>query len=115
MNHNYNNQIGDMNLAASMTCQSFGHSWLLQNYPSQTLFDIPFIVSNVPDFNLLGRNATYPMGISVDDIFHSVANERDGHEVNAVFDDLEQDRAQQEKCCKLCNEFPIFGKLNWDA
>lgn len=73
---------------------------------SNKKFDIPLIVSKVLDLNLLERNAAYLMGISVDDVFHSMANDRDSHAVNAVFNDLEQDRALQEKCHKLCDEFP---------
>ncbi|XP_014663412.1 PREDICTED: uncharacterized protein K02A2.6-like [Priapulus caudatus] len=67
--------------------------------------DIRYIVSTVPDLNLLGRAATDRLGISVDNAMQSAKRE-----VNAVFDDLPTDKRLQAACRKLCDQYPDLWK-----
>ncbi|CAM1297650.1 Uncharacterised protein r2_g702 [Pycnogonum litorale] len=75
---------------------------------------IPYIVTSIPNLNLLGRNAIQNLGISVDkalglkSTFKSQRQRKDGsasHAVNSM-----QDASLQRACEKLCEEFPILFK-----
>ena len=66
--------------------------------------NIRFIVSDVPDLNLLGRTATKEMGISVDKVLNAT------QPCNAVFSHLKADTQLRDKCRLLCNQFPDLWK-----
>ena len=80
---------------------------------SKVEFDIPFIVSEVPDLNLLRRDATYRMGISVDKVLHSLALSSESDiAVNAVFDNLKPDKSLQKTVGSYVIIFQTCSKLN---
>ena len=66
--------------------------------------NIRFIVSDVPDLNLLGRTSTKEMGISVDKVLNAT------QPCNAVFSHLKVDTQLRDKCRLLCNQFPDLWK-----
>ena len=72
-------------------------SWAFQH-------NIHFIVSDVPDLNLLGHTATKGMGISVDKLLNAT------QPCNAVFSHLKADTQLRDKCRLLCNQCPDLLK-----
>ena len=66
--------------------------------------EIYYNVTDVPDLNLLGRDATKKIGISVDEVLHSRES------CNAVFDHLTVDDKLRKDCKKLCEDFPELWK-----
>ena len=66
-----------------------------------------FNVTELPDLNLLGRNAIKQLGISVDTLMEQNSA---GPQCHAVFEELKPDRELQEACHKLCEEFPDLFK-----
>jgi hypothetical protein len=78
--------------------------------------NIRFIVSKVPDLNLLGRTDANRMKISVDKLMHSSYAQTSGPDprlqsVKSVgFDKEKPDEKLQFQCKKLCEEFPDLWK-----
>ena len=68
-----------------------------------------FNVTEIPDLNLLGRNAIKQLGISVDALLEQ-SSSANVQEVNTVFDKLVPDKQLQEACQQLCKEFPDLFK-----
>ena len=71
---------------------------------SEEQHNVQFVVSEVPDLNLLGRDAIKQMGISVDKIMYA------SESCKAVFSNLKTDELLQDKCSVLCEEFPDLWK-----
>lgn len=71
---------------------------------SKEQHDIEFVVSEVPDLNLLGREATKKIGLSVDKLMYA------SESCNAVFSNLKTDKVLQDKCRALCDEFSDLWK-----
>ena len=65
---------------------------------------VEFIVTIVPDLNLLGRTATKEIGISVDKVLRAT------EPCNVVFSHLKEDGKLRAECRKLCDEFPNLWK-----
>ena len=77
---------------------------------------IPYIVSKIPDLNLLGRNAIQALGISVDSAIHGVKSVKTQsksvgpavtHHPTASLDHY---AALQKDCHSLCDQFPDLFK-----
>ena len=68
-----------------------------------------FNVTELPELNLLGRSAIKQLGISVDNLMQQNIS-GSSSVCRAVFEDLEPDRKLQNKCRKLCEEFPDVFK-----
>lgn len=66
--------------------------------------EILFTVTDVPELNLLGRQAIKQMGISLDEML------QDTEQCNAVFSHLQTDEALKKKCQQLCDDFPNLWK-----
>ena len=75
---------------------------------------IPYIVTKVPDLNLLGRNAIRALGISVDNTLglRSIESQakRKGVEARHPATTEEPYVSLQRDCQKLCDEFPDLFK-----
>ena len=75
---------------------------------------IPYIVTKIPDLNLLGRNAIQTLGISVDNALRlrSIENQakRKGVEAGHPATSDEPYVSLQQDCQKLCDEFPDLFK-----
>ena len=68
-----------------------------------------FNVTELPELNLLGRNAIKQLGILVDNLMQQII--RGSPTVcRAVFEDLEPDGKLQNECRKSCAEFPDVFK-----
>ena len=71
-------------------------------------------MTELPELNLLGRNASKQLGILVDNLTQQIIP-RSSTVCRAVFEDLEPDGKLQNECRKSCEEFPVFkpelGKL----
>ena len=68
---------------------------------------VGFNVTELPDLNLLGRDAIKQLGISVDTLLkQSSAN----LQCRTVFEDLKPDCELQRKCNELCKQFPDLFK-----
>ena len=76
---------------------------------------IPYIVTKIPDLNLLGRNAIQTLGISVDNALglRSIESQakRKGVEAGHPATSDEPYVSLQRDCQKLCDEFPDLFKL----
>ena len=70
---------------------------------------IQFVVSKVPDLNLLGRNAIQQLNISVDSLLN-IGTVTSPNSVHAVFENLEPVHSLQQACKQLCQEFPDLFK-----
>jgi hypothetical protein len=70
---------------------------------------LKFIVTPVPNLNLIGRDAICALGISVDALLN-ISPETNPGSVKAVFDDLKPDTSLQKACEQLCQEFPDLFK-----
>ena len=75
---------------------------------------IPFIVTKIPDLNLLGRNAIQTLGISVDNALRlrSIESQDMGEGVKASHPATSDTTyaSLQGDCQKLCDEFPDLFK-----
>ena len=71
---------------------------------SKELQNIRFVVSDVPELNLLGRSAIKQLGISVDKVLSSA------EPCYTVFKHLKADTRLREQCRSLCDEFPDLWK-----
>ena len=75
---------------------------------------IPYIVTKIPDLNLLGRNAIQTLGISVDNALglRSIESQakRKGVEAGHPATSGEPYVSLQRDCQKLCDEFPDLFK-----
>ena len=75
---------------------------------------IPYIVTRIPDLNLLGRNAIHSLGISVDTALgmKSIATDDESErkvKASQARDSL-PDLSLQRACRELCDEFPDLFK-----
>ena len=77
---------------------------------------IPYIVTEIPDLNLLGRNAIQALEISVDKALRMKAIHSSDKKEDVVraspASNSQPDASLQRACQELCIEFP---DLNWDA
>ena len=80
---------------------------------------IPYIVTKIPDLNLLGCNAIQTLGISVDNALglRSIESQakRKGVEAGHPATSDEPYVSLQRDCQRLCDEFPDLFKRNWDV
>ena len=73
--------------------------------------DIRYIVSKIPDLNLLGRDTMKRMGISVDQVLHTTPSSKgSGTDTKAVFGHLNLDKSLHDACQRLCDKFPDLWK-----
>ena len=68
---------------------------------------VRFNVTELPDLNLLGRDAIKQLGISIDTV---LKQSKDSLQCRAVFEELKPDRELQKKCNELCKNFPDLFK-----
>ena len=73
---------------------------------------VPYIVTKIPDLNLLGRNAIQALGISVDNALglNSIEQKSDGAPVKQPKDSAQLYAALQRDCHTLCDEIPDLFK-----
>ena len=75
---------------------------------------IPYIVTEIPDLNLLGRNAIQMLGISVDNALglKSIESHVKSEDVKTVHPETSNASyaSLQRDCLKLCEKFPDFFK-----
>ena len=74
--------------------------------------DMEFIVTKIPELNLLGRDAILQMNISLDKVIENFVTEDNGcnGNVNKVRDNFKPDNTLQKACKQLCAEFPDLFK-----
>ena len=70
---------------------------------------IQFVVSKVPDLNLLGCNAIQQLNISVDSLLN-IGTATSPNSVHGVLENLEPDHSLQQACKQLCQEYPELFK-----
>ena len=84
--------------------------------PSQML---QFVVADVKGLNLLGLDAIGKMDISLDSLLNTKFNKRSlvhkpasgfDHKTNHIYSDVRPDKALQNACQELCQEFPNLWK-----
>ena len=69
-------------------------------------YPVSFLVSDIPDSNLLGRDAIRAMRISLDDLLFSEATfDKTDHQLLAIPRSDRVDRHLQQVCRDLCTEF----------
>jgi len=74
-------------------------------------YPVSFLVSEIPDLNLLGRDAIRAMRISLDDLLFSEATfDKTDHQLLAIPRSDRVDRHLQQACRDLCTEFSELFK-----
>ena len=74
-------------------------------------YPVSFLVSEIPDLNLLGRDAIKTMRISLDDLLFSEDTfDKTNHRLLAIPRSDCVDRHLQQACRELCTEFSEFFK-----
>jgi len=78
---------------------------------SGPLVKIPFLVSEVPELNLLGHDAIKALNISLDNhLYTSPTTEKADRTLSDVFDLMKPDLRLQQACVKLCEDYTELFK-----
>jgi len=72
---------------------------------------MPFLVSEVPELNLRGRDAIKALNISLDNLLYTSPTTRKADRtLSAVFDRMNPDLRLQQACAKLCEDYTELFK-----
>ena len=83
----------------------------LQGGDSSQDKSVDFVVTKVPQLNLLGRSATVRLNVNTPALLGLPAEKQEGPiSVRPIFDDLRPDPTLQDTCRQLCQEFPELFK-----
>jgi len=85
-------------------------AWAKYGDVSKT-YPVSFLVSEIPDLNVLGRAAIRAIRISLDDLLFSEATfDKTDHQLLAIPLSDRVDRHLQQACRELCTEFSELFK-----
>jgi len=77
-------------------------------------YPVSFLVSEIPDLNLFGRDAIKAMRISLDDLLFSVATfHKTDYRLLAIPQSDRVDRHLQQVCHELCTDSASFSSPSW--
>ena len=87
---------------------------IAQDHNSQIdVCDVDFVVTELPQLNLLGRNVIAKLGVSVDYLLYpDKATSSVTMEAKPVYQCSENDTSSQSACKQLCVQFPDVFKCD---
>ena len=79
-----------------------------------TTVNLKFVVTSIPDFNIIGCDAICQLKVSVDSLLG--ASSKPSTRVNPISVNTDTDRSLQQTCKSVCEEFPDLFKTgrSWD-
>ena len=85
---------------------------IAQDHNSQiAVYDVNFVVTELPQLNLLGSNVIVQLGVSVDYLLYpGKASSSVTMEAKPVYQCIENDTSLQSACKQLCDQFPHVFK-----